>query len=137
MTRSSLSHGTPPNISSQNYDVALPAAAPDSKNGASSSSSQVVTSFPHLCSLTKLLGALLPMIYSLRANNVEHWKQIRRTECSLDDWVDALPDCLNQSEKATTEVSAVPGTSGLWFYYLSLKLVLNRLAFRVRRLSQV
>lgn len=88
--------------------------------------------FPYLCWLTKLLGELLPIIYSLRTNNTEHWKQIRRTECALDDWIDALPDCLNPVNKPASQAFAVPGASSLWFCYLSLKLVLNRLALRVR-----
>ena len=134
LIRSSLSHGTPPNISSQNYDVALPVTESSSDIVTSTSSTHAMETFPYLCQLTKLLGELLPMIYSLQANNAEHWKQIRRTECALDDWMDDLPDCLNQNARSTDWVSTVRGASGLWFYHLSLKVVLNRLAFKVRSL---
>lgn len=93
--------------------------------------------FPYMCRLTKLLGELLPIIYSLRANNTEHWKQIRRTECALDDWLDVLPDCLNPTKESTDQVRKGRGASGLWFCYLSLQIVLNRLAFKVRLLSRL
>lgn len=102
----------------------------------SGSSTRATETFPYLCRLTKLLGELLPIIYSLRANNTEHWKQIRRTECALDDWLDDLPDCLNPIKESTDQVRKGPGASGLWFCYLSLRLVLDRLAFKVRLLSR-
>jgi hypothetical protein len=103
----------------------------------SGSSTHATKTFPHLCWLTKLLGDLLPIIYSLRANNAEHWKQIRRAECALEDWLDALPDCLKLAGGPTGQLSNVPGASNLWFCYLSLQLVLNRLAFKVRLLSKL
>lgn len=90
-----------------------------------------ISSFPHLCWLTKLLGDLLPMIYSLRKNDQEAWKTIRRTECALDDWLDTLPDSLNVTKRNPSRDPSLPEASGLWFYYLSLKLVLNRLAYKV------
>jgi hypothetical protein len=104
---------------------------------ASSSSTQIPETFAHLCRLTKLLGELLPMIYSLRPNHAENWKQIRRTECALDDWVDVLPDRLNPTKDFADQFPNVPGASSLWFCFLSLQLVLNRLAFKVRSLSRL
>lgn len=98
----------------------------------SGSSTHATEMFPCMCRLTKLLGELLPIIHSLRANNTEHWKQIRRTECALDDWLDALPDDLNPTKEIADQVRKRPGVSSLWFCYLSLRLVLNRLAFKVR-----
>jgi hypothetical protein len=98
---------------------------------------QAPETFPRLCRLTKLLGELLPMIYSLRPNDAGNWKQIRRTECALDDWVDALPDRLNPTEQSTDRFPNTSGASSLWFCYLSLQLVLNRLAFKVRLLSRL
>lgn len=98
----------------------------------SGSSTHAKKTFSHLCQLTRVLGELLPIIYSLRANNSDHWKQIRRAECALDDWLDALPDCLNQTKEPTDRISDFTGASSLWFCYLSLQLVLNRLAFKVR-----
>ena len=98
----------------------------------SGSSTHATEMFPYMCRLTKLLGELLPIIHSLRANNTEHWKQIRRDECALDDWLDALPDYLNPAGKPIDQFSNVPGASNLCFCYLSLQLVLNRLAFKVQ-----
>ena len=103
----------------------------------SGSSTDTTGTFSHLCRLTKVLGELLPIVYSLRANNTEHWKQIRRAECALDDWLDALPDCLNQTKEPKDQISNVSGASSLWFCYLSLQLVLDRLAFKVRSLPRL
>lgn len=79
-----------------------------------------------------MLGELLPIIYTLRQSNPEAWKTIRRSECDLDDWLDALPDCLNVTRQRLGQLPARSGLSSLWFYYLSVKLVLNRLALKVR-----
>lgn len=128
--RSSLSHGTPPSISSQNYDVPLPQMGSSSAGVTTDSLAQAVNSFPHLCWLTQLLGNILPMIYSLRVNSKDSWKTIRRMESALDDWHDALQDCLNASKRATDQPSTSSGASGLWLYFLSVKLVLNKLALK-------
>lgn len=130
--RSSLSHGTPPNIVSENHDVPLP--EPDSLPTADVPTTQrsASISFYHLCRLTSILGGILPLVYSLKPNYKEAWKSIRRTECALDEWEDDLPEFLDQARQCGTQDSEKRCSSGLWFYYLTLKLMLNRLAFRVR-----
>ena len=71
-------------------------------------------------------------MYTLKPNYKDAWKVIRRNECALDDWEDALPDYLGQTEQeSVSHIDGKPWSSGLWFYYLTLKLMLNRLAFRV------
>lgn len=104
-------------------------------NGAAEPQS-TASSFHHLCALTGILGDILPLVYSLKPNYKEAWKSIRRIECALDEWEDALPEHLAEAEQdpAAQENSSRP--SGLWFYYLSMKLMLNRLAFRVGTLSK-
>lgn len=126
VTRSSLSHGTPPNISSRNYDVALP-----KEPLSTTSDTETPSTYPHLSSLTQVLGEILPIIYTLRPNEQDVWKVIRRTECSLDDWADNLPVSLKAARHAIGQQAVVFGSSSLWFCYLSVKLVLNRLAFKV------
>jgi len=133
ITRSSLSHGTPPNIVRDNHDVPLP--NPDSfiNSGAPEAHRRASTSFYHLCRLTSILGDILPLVYSLKSNYKEAWKSIRRSECAIDDWEDTLPDYLRQPDHdGVPQMDSKPWSSGLWFYYLTLKLMLNRLAFRVR-----
>lgn len=130
--RSSLSHGTPPNIVRDNYDVPLPSPDTFIKTNAPEAHRRASTSFYHLCWLTRILGDILPLVYTLKPNYKEAWKVIRRNECALDDWEDALPEYLCRTEHETApQIDSKPWSSGLWFYCLTLKLMLNRLAFRV------
>lgn len=88
-------------------------------------------SFYYLCRLTSILGGILPLVYSLKPNYKEAWKSIRRTECALDEWEDEVPECLDGLRRSREQYSSKPRAGGLWFYYLTVKLMLNRLAFRV------
>jgi hypothetical protein len=120
-----------------NYKVPLPEPNTFVKSNASEAHRRASTSFYHLCWLTRLLGDILPLVYSLKPNYKDAWKVIRRNECDLDDWEDALPDYLGRAEHdIVPQTDSKPWSSGLWFYYLTLKLMLNRLAFRVRELAQ-
>jgi hypothetical protein len=115
-----------------NYDVPLPSPDTFIKNNAPEAHRRASTSFYHLCWLTKILGDILPLVYTLKPNYKDAWKVIRRNECALDDWEDALPDYLGRTEQESMpHIDGKPWSSGLWFYYLTLKLMLNRLAFRV------
>ena len=125
---SSLTHGTPPNVHVQNFDVPLPSEESLSLAG---TSSEFVTSssvFVGLCSLTRVLGDLLPLIYTLRPEPVDMWRRIKRLGCSLDELED-LPSL--QWGHAGAGVSN--GKSNLWLCFLTLRLVLSRVALRVRR----
>ena len=129
--RSSLAHGTPPNISRANYDVPLPSPDSLTNGGYSSEASERATaSFLHLCLLTQILGDILPLVYALHPNQDDMWKSIRRIECALDDWRDALPDFLRNPDVLNGERSN--GTSNLIFCFLSVRVLLCRVAFRVR-----
>lgn len=116
-----------------NHDVPLPNTDTFISSSAPEACRRASTSFYHLCWLTSILGDILPLVYSLKPNYKEAWKSIRRSECALDDWEDALPDYLGRSEQDdVSRTNSKPWSSGLWFYYLTLKLMLSRLAFRVR-----
>jgi hypothetical protein len=120
-----------------NYDVPLPNPDTFIKSDTSEAHRRASTSFYHLCSLTRILGEILPLVYSLSSNYKEAWKLIRRNECALDDWEDALPDYFGCTEHdGVPRLDSKPWSSGLWLYYLTLKLMLNRLAFRVREFGQ-
>jgi hypothetical protein len=129
--RSSLSHGTPPNIVSENHDVPLP--KPETFLAASAPAAQS-TSIPfyYLCRLTSILGGILPLFYSLKPNYKDAWKSIRRTKCALDEWEDDLSEHYDEVRQRNVHGAVLPCSSGLWFCYLTLRLMLNRLAFRVR-----
>jgi len=120
-----------------NHDVPLPDPNTYVKSSAPEAHRRASTSFYHLCWLTRILGDILPLVYSLKPNYKEAWKVIRRNECDLDEWEDALPDYLGQVEHdGASQIGSKPWSSGLWFYYLTLKLMLNRLAFRVSEPGQ-
>ena len=73
----------------------------------------------------------MPLVYSLKTNYKEAWKMIRRTECALDEWEDELSDYHDRTGRNETQEMNKPRDVGLWFYYLTVKLMVNRLAFRV------
>nr|POE90111.1 putative transcriptional regulatory protein c25b8.11 [Quercus suber] len=128
---SSLSHGTPPNICRQNYDVPLPTTDLESAV-ISTSHKRSLQSFAHLCALTQILGDILPLVYALLPNQQDFWRSIRRIECALDDWQSALPVELHAAKDEDDFATAANGASSLWFYFLSLRLMMHRLMFKVR-----
>ena len=85
--------------------------------------------FLYLCSLTQILGDILPLVYSLDAARDNFWKILRKLECSLDDWEDSLPEYLRSS--STNVLVGADGSSHLWFCFLSLRLLLRRLGVKV------
>ncbi|SMR56712.1 unnamed protein product [Zymoseptoria tritici ST99CH_1E4] len=100
------------------YDVPLPNAL----NGTTESS------FPQLCALSQILGTLLPLVYSLHGGHEETMRQVRKSECDLDDWQRRLPTSLHYKRDAST--GTPNGVSNLQFCYLSVKLLLCRIAFK-------
>ncbi|PVH76137.1 hypothetical protein DL98DRAFT_426190 [Cadophora sp. DSE1049] len=116
---SSLAHGTPPNIQRANYDVPLPTL--EQSNSA--------MTFIKLCSLSQILGSLLPLVYSLQINENDATKETRRIQCSLDDWEGDLPHNLNLGSH--DRVDGVNGSANLWFCFLSVRLLLCRVMFKV------
>ena len=120
---SSLTHGTPPLVHKDNFDVPLPLIE---RFGGSA----IV--FVHLCSLTHVLGNILPLMYTLQRDSGNMWMAIRRIECSLDDLEVSLSDFLRHS---TPGSGGTNGKSNLMLCFLALKLALNRVAFRVCRAS--
>lgn len=131
--RSSLAHGTPPNINSSNWDVSDPSMAILTTKGSFTQHGRSFESFLHLCSLTRILAEMLPLVYDLRPVEESTWKTIRRLEHRLDVWQDALPDYLRH--KTPQCPSEVNGASNLWFCYLSAKILLCRLSLRVRTMG--
>ena len=118
---SSLAHGTPPNIQKANYDVPLPSR---------DSTSEASVTFHYLCSLSRILGDLLPLVYTLAPDHGEIERTSRRLDCDLDDWEHILPQALkvsNQQERGPS----INGESSLWFCYLTCRLLVCRLTYRV------
>ena len=117
---SSLTHGSPPILHENNFDVPVPTEA-----GLGSSS----FIFVNLCSLTKVLGSLLPLIYTLQPKYAETEKELRRIESLMDDLETRLSLSLTSEQLHSTGAN---GESNLILCLLTLRLVLNRVAFKVR-----
>jgi hypothetical protein len=94
-----------------------------------------MSSFIYLCSLTNILGEILPLVYSLKREDDNFWKTIRKLECSLDDWEDKLPKHL--ALESVSLPGCGDGSCSLWFCYLSVRLLLHRLPLKVRFTQEV
>jgi hypothetical protein len=130
---SSICHGIPPSIDRRCYDVPVPTLDSLLAPHASADIQQVTSSFMHLCRLSQILGDLLPFVYSLQLDVDELGRNLRKVDCALDDWVEGLPQHLRLSQS----LASVNGSSNLWFLYLSVKMLICRLAFKVRQSSSV
>ena len=127
--RSSFAHGIPPVVSRTQYDVPVPVLAeivPETVQ--SEYRIKAAESFIRLCTLTVILGDVLPLVYDLNTNQKDVWKQIRRLETDLDGWEDSLPSYL---QPAAGDQPSVSGSSSLRLGYLSVRLLLNRIALHV------
>lgn len=125
---SSIGHGIPPTINPRYYDVPLPTPEILARSSSSGMQKREFSTFTHLCKLSQILGDILPHVYSLQLEVEEVSRSLRRIECALDDWVIALPEHLR---RGPTTTSPVNGASNLWFCYLSIKVLVCRLAFKV------
>lgn len=135
--RGSLSHGTPGHIHRDQWDVALPEISTildDAPSNSNTSVSEVrlrgAHSFIALCRLTKILGDVLSVVYSLREEPVEHTlKVLRRQEAAIDDWQDSLPSWLNPG--GTEFERDQPGSLNLRLSFLAVKMCICRVALQV------
>ena len=84
--------------------------------------------FVSLGLLTKTLGRILAMVYSLKGPHDDAQRTIRQIECRLDDWEVAVETNLAATNHDSEDVN---GKSNVWFCYLSVRLLLARVAFRV------
>ncbi|KAF2704114.1 hypothetical protein K504DRAFT_450869 [Pleomassaria siparia CBS 279.74] len=124
---SSIGHGIPPTINPRYHDVPIPTSDMLTRSLASETEKRATTSFIYLCKLSQILGDILPFVYSLQLDAEEVSRSLRRTECILDDWAIALPEYLRPN---SSPYSVVNGASNLWISYLSVKVLICRLAFK-------
>jgi hypothetical protein len=128
---SSFAHGTPPTIHTSNYDVPLPTQTSLLALGTTETRRRALETFLRLCSLTRILSNILPLVYSLAPNYEDMWKQTRRIECSLDEWETDLPESLQCADNINEHPDGTNGLSSLRFCFLAVKLLLYRVAVRV------
>jgi hypothetical protein len=86
-------------------------------------------SFFHLCTLSRLLGDILPLVYTIEREEDLFQHQIRALEQGLMTWVDNLPPDLNYGPAHI--LHCTEGSSSLWFCFLSIKVLLCRLSLKV------
>ena len=136
----SLCHGTPSHIHRYQWDVPLPEVAILSDGASIGDDHHAETrlkgaqSFIALCQLTNILGEVLPLVYSLRAQMPDTtMKDLRRVETSLDQWEDSLPEWLTFA--ASTFERQGPGALNLQLSFLALKVCLCRMALQTTRLT--
>lgn len=124
---SSYAHGTPPTINRDYQDVPLPLDDPNL--GASLSSP-----FYHLCSLTQILAQALPIVYTLRNNYDDMWREVRTVEHLLDEWELHLPGGLRHIQGHQSSDEQTTGSSSLHCCFLAVKMLVCRVALRVSSL---
>ncbi|KAL4802605.1 fungal-specific transcription factor domain-containing protein [Aspergillus unguis] len=129
----SLSHGTPPHIHKAVWDVPLPDSDSLMVNITQSETMpyhvrvQGAHSFIALCSLTTLLGQILPLIYVLEVQPLENsFRALRRHETALNEWEETLPPWLRPTSPSFNPKAS--GALNLHLSYLAVKLCLSRIA---------
>ncbi|KAL5334965.1 fungal-specific transcription factor domain-containing protein [Aspergillus crustosus] len=129
----SLSHGTPPHIHKSVWDVPLPDSDSLLVNITSGepfsldSRIQGGHSFVALCSLTTILGQILPLIYVLETQPLEiSFRTLRRHETTLNEWEEGLPSWLRPTSPGFERDTA--GALNLQLSFLAVKLCLSRIA---------
>ncbi|KAE8144161.1 fungal-specific transcription factor domain-containing protein [Aspergillus avenaceus] len=126
---SSYAHGISPTITKSRYDVPIPVLS-DILTGPNQSEKRLKSaqSFIHLCTLTEILGEILPLVYDLNTDHTD-WNQITRLQSDLDNWESNLPEYLRRDTQTKTQ--RVCGSSNLQLSYLSVRLLLNRVSLHV------
>lgn len=127
LVRSSFAHGVSPNITNRQYDVPVPTLRDLAHDGQSEEGLKASECFIHICTLSVILGEVLPLVYDLEQRDI--WRDIRRRETELDIWEQnvSLP-ITGPNEQYPYPIS---GLSSLCLSYLSVRLLLCRIAFRV------
>ncbi|KAM0712838.1 hypothetical protein Q7P35_000287 [Cladosporium inversicolor] len=122
----SYAHGTPPNISSNRHDVPMIDPTDYVVAQPPMGINLVSPSFTHLSILTKILGELLKIVHDLNTVWTHIPKVLRKVECSLDDWEEMVCRHYDNNPARTPPT----GQCSLWFSYLAVKLLVQRLYLR-------
>ncbi|CAH0019159.1 unnamed protein product [Clonostachys rhizophaga] len=128
---SNFAQGTPTYISKGQYDVPLPTMdiLLTRKRAQSTKHIRAAEVYLQLCRLTEILGDILPLIYQIHTPTNIHNTASRLSGPNevLDQWVDNLPHWLNMSD--FHERPFVPGLANLQLSYLSVRMLLRRIAW--------
>jgi hypothetical protein len=89
--------------------------------------------FIALCTLTDILGDILPLVYERPSRSeAETSKALRRLETELDKWEDSWSSVTIFHDHDIDFAKLVSGSSSLRLGFLSVKMLICRIAFRVR-----
>ncbi|KAI9738306.1 MAG: hypothetical protein M1834_008804 [Cirrosporium novae-zelandiae] len=126
-----MAHGTPPNINSNQYDVPVPELSMLLTSGKESGErKRAAECFISLCMLSELLGEILTLVYCLKIDHREISRRLRDLETALDKWENCLPSYLKVSDHGSVDSTSVSGSCSLRTGYLSIKMLLCRVALR-------
>ena len=123
----SIAYGVLPHIGKRFYDVPLPTIESLMPSRATPGQRCATVSFVHLCALTELLGDILPLVYEINPDRTTLGDTVESLRAQLKKLEDQLPEWLPLPNK--------PGTSNLWFCFLSVRLLLSRVHLRAAILS--
>jgi hypothetical protein len=119
---SSIAYGAPPHIAKGFYDVPMPTLDSLLSSKATMRQKYASTCFLHLCALTELLGSILPLVYHIGPDPQELSLEVQRLKLVLNDLESQLPEWMPLPDRT--------GSSNLWFCFLSMRLLLSRVALR-------
>lgn len=122
---SSISHGIPPSISPQYFDTPIPDHKILYEDCTTQSQKDSANTFFYLCKLTRILGDMLPHVYSIQRNT----KSIQKLEDDLRQFIQDLPEYLQKDDDVFGD-QCLNGSNNLWFAYLSVRVLMCRLAFK-------
>ncbi len=131
LCRSSFAHGVPTYITKNQYEVPVPSVPVLMTRGMETAErKEAAKCFIALCTLTEILGDILPLVYDRRDRSGNEMKKtLRRFETDLDQWEDSEPAL--SILRSRNEGRPVSGSSSLMLGFLSVKMLICRIAFRV------
>jgi hypothetical protein len=124
-----FAQGTPPYISKGHYDVPIPTVELLAGDRAGTNKhSRAAEVYIQLCRLTEIVGDVLPLIYHIRSGNDSiAAEQTSRSEIELNRWIEGKPGWMNLNNFHNR--SPVPGLANLQLSYLSVRMLLRRIAW--------
>ncbi|KAF2659502.1 C6 transcription factor-like protein [Lophiostoma macrostomum CBS 122681] len=118
----SIAYGAPPHVRKGFYDVPMPTLELLLPSKTTMNQQYASTCFIHLCAVTELLGDILPLLHTIGPDPEEFSRNIEKLKVVLNDLESKLPKWLPLPDR--------PGSSNLWFCFLSMRLLLCRVALR-------
>ncbi|KAF3052122.1 hypothetical protein E8E11_011017 [Didymella keratinophila] len=121
-TWSSVAYGGPPHITKGYHDVPRPTVGSLISHKANQQQKQATTCFVNFCALTELVQSIIPLIYQIEPDRMQLSQQVAHFKRELNNLEAQLPTWLPLPNQ--------PGSSNLWFCFLSTRLLLARVTLR-------